>query len=73
MIQRLSKLGLQVEQGTLYPLLRRLEDQGLLGSDWRVEESRPRRYYRISPVGEELLPQLKAEWEALVDAMERML
>lgn len=73
LIQRLSELGLQVEQGTLYPLLRRLEDQGLLQSDWRVEESRPRRYYRISPVGEELLPLLKAEWDALVQAMERML
>lgn len=73
LIQRLSQLGLQVEQGTLYPLLRRLEDQGLLGSDWRVEESRPRRYYRISPVGEELLPQLKAEWDALVSAMESLL
>ncbi len=73
LIQRLSDLGLQVEQGTLYPLLRRLEDQGLLQSDWRVEESRPRRYYRISPVGEQLLPALKAEWDALVNAMERML
>jgi len=73
LIQRLSELGLIVEQGTLYPLLRRLEDQGLLQSDWRVEESRPRRYYRISPVGEELLPVLKAEWDALVQAMEKML
>ncbi len=73
LIQRLSSLGLQVEQGTLYPLLRRLEDQGLLQSDWRVEESRPRRYYRISPIGERLLSALKAEWNDLVRAMERML
>ncbi len=73
LIQRLSSLGLHVEQGTLYPLLRRLEDQGLLQSDWRVEESRPRRYYRISPVGERLLPALKAEFDDLVRAMERML
>lgn len=73
LIQLLAAQGLQVEQGTLYPLLRRLEDQGLLESDWRVEESRPRRYYRISSQGEELLPALKIEWEALVQAMESML
>jgi PadR family transcriptional regulator PadR len=73
LIQLLAEKGLQVEQGTLYPLLRRLEDQGLLESDWRVEESRPRRYYIISPQGKELLPALKLEWEALVQAMERML
>ena len=73
LIQLLAKKGLQVEQGTLYPLLRRLEDQGLLQSDWRLGESRPRRYYVISPKGEELLPALKAEWNALLRAMERML
>ena len=73
LIQLLADKGLQVEQGTLYPLLRRLEEQGLLQSDWRIEESRPRRYYIISPQGRELLPQLKTEWNALVRAMERML
>lgn len=73
LIQLLADKGLQVEQGTLYPLLRRLEEQGLLQSDWRIEESRPRRYYVISPQGRELLPQLKTEWNALVRAMERML
>jgi PadR family transcriptional regulator PadR len=51
----------------------RLEDQGLLESDWRIEESRPRRYYRISAQGKVLLPALRAEWQALVQAMERML
>jgi PadR family transcriptional regulator PadR len=73
LIQLLAEKGLLVEQGTLYPLLRRLESQGLLESTWNVEGSRPRRYYRISPQGQELLPALKAEWEALVEAMERML
>ena len=73
LIQLLAEKGLQVEQGTLYPLLRRLEEQGLLQSDWRIEESRPRRYYIISQQGKELLPQLKTEWNALVRAMERML
>ena len=73
LIQRLADLGLQVEQGTLYPLLRRLEDQGLLESTWNVDGSRPRRYYRISPSGKDLLPELTAEWTALVRAMEAML
>lgn len=73
LIQLISEQGLQVEQGTLYPLLRRLEDQGLLESTWNVEGSRPRRYYVISQTGKELLPALKAEWETLARAMERML
>ena len=73
LIQLLPEQGLQVEQGTLYPLLRRLEDQGLLESTWNIETSRPRRYYVISGKGKEMLPALKVEWEALVQAMERML
>ena len=73
LIQLLADKGLKVEQGTLYPLLRRLESQGLLESTWNVEGSRPRRYYRISPQGIELLPALKAEWAALGLAMEKML
>ena len=72
MIQLLAEQGLQVEQGTLYPLLRCLAGQGLLESNWNVEGSRPRRYYQISDQGKELLPALKAEWEALLQAMERI-
>ena len=72
LIQLLSEKGLHVEQGTLYPLLRRLEDQGLLESTWNVEGSRPRRYYIISRKGKELLPALKSEWDGLVQAMERI-
>jgi len=72
LIQRLTDLGLEVEQGTLYPLLRRLEDLGLLESTWNVEGSRPRRYYIISQKGKELRPAIKAEWDALVQAMERI-
>ncbi len=73
LIQLLAQQGLKVEQGTLYPLLRRLEAQGLLQSEWRVDGSRPRRYYQISAQGKELLPKLKTEWLALVAAMERMI
>ena len=73
LIKRLSEKGLEVDQGTLYPLLRRLEGQGLLESNWRVESDRPRRYYAISEEGRALLPQLKQEWEGLVTIMDGML
>ena len=72
--QILDEHGLQINEGTLYPLLRRLESQGLLTSDWRVQDgSRPRRYYRLSAAGKELLEHLTAEWEALGGAMDRLL
>ncbi len=51
-LKSLSDQGLDVDQGTLYPLLRRLETQGLLESKWRMEEARPRRYYVISAAGQ---------------------
>ncbi len=69
----LSDQGLEVDQGTLYPLLRRLEAQGLLESKWRVEEARPRRYYVISAEGRLLLPQLKVEWNRIVETLEKFM
>ncbi len=73
LLKLLAEKGLAVDQGTLYPLLRRLETQGLLQSAWNVEEGRPRRYYLISTEGKKLLPQLKSEWEGMVAAMGRLL
>ncbi len=73
LLKLLSKQGLEIDQGTLYPLLRRLESQGLLSSDWNTEGSRPRRYYVISPEGQELLPRLQEEWNKIVSMMEGML
>ena len=73
LLKRLSDQGLEVDQGTLYPLLRRLESQGLLASVWKLEESRPRRYYVISPEGSEMLPRLKEEWNNIVAMMAEML
>jgi len=72
-LKLMSDHGLDVDQGTLYPLLRRLEGQGLLESSWRVEEARPRRYYRISAAGRVLLPRLKDEWKRIVSTMENIL
>jgi DNA-binding PadR family transcriptional regulator len=71
--EKLAAGGLPVNEGTLYPLLRRLEAQGLLSSDWDLGAGRPRRYYRISRNGRRALADLTAEWQALVEVMERML
>ena len=73
LIKSLEEHGLMIDQGTLYPLLRRLESQGLLQSNWRVESDRPRRYYQISDEGRELLLRLKAEWTGIVSMMDKML
>jgi PadR family transcriptional regulator PadR len=54
--------GLEIDEGTLYPLLRRLETQGLLVSQWREEEKRNKRFYRLSPAGDEILGLLTQEW-----------
>ncbi len=73
LIKRLAEGGLEIDQGTLYPLLRRLESQGLLRSDWRIEGERPRRYYVLSEAGRQVLPRLQEEWDAIVTTMTRML
>jgi DNA-binding PadR family transcriptional regulator len=73
LLKNLSDLGLEVDQGTLYPLLRRLETQGLLESVWKLEEARPRRYYVISAEGKKALPKLKEEWNSIVAVMKKML
>lgn len=73
LLKKLADLGLEVDQGTLYPLLRRLEAQGLLESVWKLEEARPRRYYVVSAEGKKLLPKLKKEWAGIVSVMDKML
>jgi DNA-binding PadR family transcriptional regulator len=72
LINRLKEKGLEVDQGTLYPLLRRLESQGLLESNWRIEADRPRRYYVLSPKGREILPRLRTEWVEIVSVMSKI-
>jgi PadR family transcriptional regulator PadR len=73
LINGLKELGLEIDQGTLYPLLRRLESQGFLQSNWRIEADRPRRYYILSNEGKILLPKLKEEWTGIVSLMKKML
>ncbi len=73
LIQRLAEQGLPIEEGTLYPLLRRLEKQGLLESEWEIAESRPRKYYRISPAGLEVMNTLRTDWFETVNVMRGIL
>ncbi len=71
--QALAQQGMPIEEGTLYPLLRRLEEQGLLASDWRIEDGPPRRYYKLNAKGTRLLADLTANWHALVATMNGLL
>lgn len=73
LISELAEKGLDIDQGTLYPLLRRLESQGLLDSIWDVEGSRPRRYYVINAAGEAVLEALTSDWRNLTAVMEGLL
>ena len=61
----LADNGLEVDENTLYPLLRRLESQGLLISQWREENKRRKRFYRLSDTGEQVLHLLLKEWRAI--------
>ncbi|MFJ6197672.1 PadR family transcriptional regulator [Micromonospora sp. NPDC092111] len=65
LLQRLAGHGFPVDANTLYPLLRRLEEQGLLTSEWNTEESRPRKFYRTSADGESVLVRLLADLAAV--------
>jgi PadR family transcriptional regulator PadR len=61
----LNDQGIDIDEGTLYPLLRRLESQGLLASEWREEDKRNKRFYRLSPDGKQVLKDLLTEWHQL--------
>jgi PadR family transcriptional regulator, regulatory protein PadR len=69
LVQILEEKGFPVEPGTLYPLLRRLEKQGLLESNWDTNENRPRKYYRLSDQGKIIYEKLSNEWRKLTDSM----
>ena len=71
--QALAEGGMPVEEGTLYPLLRRLESQGLLLSEWDTTTAPPRRYYRLGPEGERAFAELAAAWRAQAAAIEGFL
>lgn len=69
----LAERGLAIDESTLYPLLRRLETQGLLVSEWREEDKRQKRFYHLSPDGKLVLKQLRAEWQSLATSLDGIL
>jgi PadR family transcriptional regulator, regulatory protein PadR len=69
----LAEHGIAIDEGTLYPLLRRLETQGLLASEWREQDKRNKRFYRLSPDGEVILAQLMLDWESMNSALDGIL
>ena len=69
----LAQHGLDIDESTLYPLLRRLETQGLLVSEWREEEKRNKRFYRLSSDGELTFAQLLQEWHNLNQSIHNIL
>jgi PadR family transcriptional regulator PadR len=71
--QALAVDGLEMEESTLYPLLRRLESQGLLESEWREEEKRKKRFYRLSAGGAAMLAALSDEWRGINASLDRIL
>src|SRR5690625_2787754 len=62
LVQLLGELGINIEQSTLYPLLRRLEKQKLVSSFWDTSGTRPRKYYEVTKYGERIFQEIKKEW-----------
>ena len=73
LVQSLEKKGVTIDPNTLYPLLRRLENQGLLQSKWETSGTKPRKYYQRTEFGTKIYQQLKAYWENLSTEMEQLL
>jgi DNA-binding PadR family transcriptional regulator len=70
LVQKLEEKKVPIEAGTLYPLLRRLEKQGLLTSEWDTSESRPRKFYKLSTDGKEVYTKLRQEWRSISNLLE---
>ena len=73
LIEKLSQTGISIEANTLYPLLRRLEGQGLLQSVWNTDGAKPRKYYRLTDFGKEVLGELQKHWQNTVQSMNEIL
>lgn len=73
LLQELDHAGVQVDGNTLYPLLRRLEKQGLLSSEWNTDESRPRKFYALTDDGRATLADLVAEWTTIQTSLDSLI
>ena len=72
LLETLDRLGFSVDANTLYPLLRRLEKQGLLSSDWNTDQARPRKFYSTSAEGRDLADALLADWSDSQNSIRRL-
>jgi DNA-binding PadR family transcriptional regulator len=72
LLKRLDAAGIPSDPNTMYPLLRRLEERGLLVSEWNTEEARPRKFYRTSPLGAELADRLMRDVDDLVASLRHL-
>ena len=73
LIEKLSQTGISIEANTLYPLLRRLEGQGLLQSVWNTDGAKPRKYYELTEFGKDVLSELKKHWFETTQNMNQIL
>jgi PadR family transcriptional regulator PadR len=73
LVQKMEEKNAAIDAGTLYPLLRRLEKQGLLKSEWDTSESRPRKFYVLSDDGKMVYKRLKSEWRSLSEQLEELM
>ncbi len=73
LLKQLEEKGFQVTQDTLYPLMRRLESQGYLQSDWEIDETRPRRYYQLNELGTAVLNALRRDWKEQIRVIEEII
>lgn len=73
LVEQLEQKGVAIDPNTLYPLLRRLEKQGILCSEWEMGESKPRKYYKRTVFGDEIYLELKKQWQVISSGMNRLL
>jgi len=72
LLKQLEEKGFEITQDTLYPLMRRLESQGYLQSDWQLDEARPRRYYQLNELGIAVLDALRRDWKEQIKVIEEI-
>lgn len=73
LVKDLQENGIPIEANTLYPLMRRLESQGLLASEWETSEAKPRKYYKITSDGEIVFKKAAEQWKKLSDNVNRLI
>ena len=73
LVKSMEEKGVNIDTNTLYPLLRRLEKQEILISEWDTDETKPRKYYRRTDFGNEVYKQLLEQWKQMVSNMNSLL